>query len=172
MKPAMAPCGIDCGDCAVYRAAFDARQAALLVPWFKRSGEGSKPGKAPRKSWRKRPYAWGAARAIWPGGAGIAPSGFAARAKKAWPIAENARIFPARGWMTGFCWGSITPPRWKRSRRSEPAKNRPPYRRRNARSYRAHFFKQPIGKNPNGVLSGGRLTLTSCLQNEKHPRRR
>lgn len=38
MKLAMAPCGIDCTDCALYRAAFDRDQAALLVPWFKSRG--------------------------------------------------------------------------------------------------------------------------------------
>lgn len=30
----MAPCGIDCNACALYRAAFDAESAASLVPWF------------------------------------------------------------------------------------------------------------------------------------------
>ncbi len=58
MKPAMAPCGIDCGECAVYRAAFDARQAALLVPWFKRSG-GLKAGEGAAEIMAKAPLCMG-----------------------------------------------------------------------------------------------------------------
>lgn len=38
MKLKMAPCGIDCNDCSLYRVAFDADQAEALVPWFKGMG--------------------------------------------------------------------------------------------------------------------------------------
>jgi len=38
MELKMAPCGIDCNRCGLYRAAFDADQAAALVPWFKSEG--------------------------------------------------------------------------------------------------------------------------------------
>jgi hypothetical protein len=34
----MAPCGIDCNDCNLYRADFEAERAEALVPWFREMG--------------------------------------------------------------------------------------------------------------------------------------
>ncbi len=34
----MAPCGIDCNDCNLYGAGFEAERAEALVPWFRRMG--------------------------------------------------------------------------------------------------------------------------------------
>ena len=37
-KLAMAPCGIDCNACNLYRASFEAECAEALVPWFRSKG--------------------------------------------------------------------------------------------------------------------------------------
>ena len=35
---AMAPCGIDCNGCNLYRAGFDPACAEAIVPWFRKMG--------------------------------------------------------------------------------------------------------------------------------------
>lgn len=37
-KLGMAPCGIDCNACNLYRAGFEAAHAEALVPWFREMG--------------------------------------------------------------------------------------------------------------------------------------
>lgn len=58
MSLAMAPCGIDCNDCALYRAAFDADQAASLVPWFQSAGW-IKPEEGTAQIQAKTPFCMG-----------------------------------------------------------------------------------------------------------------
>ncbi|HOG00678.1 MAG TPA: DUF3795 domain-containing protein [Clostridia bacterium] len=58
MKLAMAPCGIDCNDCALYRVAFDINQAAALVPWFKSRGW-IKPEEGAAEIMAKAPFCMG-----------------------------------------------------------------------------------------------------------------
>lgn len=58
MRLAMAPCGIDCNDCELYRAAFDMDQAASLIPWFKSKGW-IKAGEGAGEIMAKAPFCMG-----------------------------------------------------------------------------------------------------------------